>query len=320
MSRQDTDEVARLFPSVTHDAIPVAARTLQKLKRLTGPGSGNSFRAEEVTALPTIAALLACEVVQSKDLDESSAQKHSHTSKQHFRSALSKSRQLLSHHSETSPSRHSSKGRSVTDSTSPAPLPSPSKALTGDQVIAAVTPKKPKQLYDARRSQSLLTPSQFHHTPDKASPLRQSHVRIPSAQQTEASPSKGGTGGDVEKTPTKKVKHTNLGIDLEHPPSSYTRSGKRKGESTDAFFSTMATTPAGSKIAAKGTRGVDTEDKGMSAGWLMRPTSPEKVRKSKGDGMRDKKRRRVDWTFQERDEASRDELDDILNDLPDLDA
>ncbi|ODN77604.1 hypothetical protein L202_04769 [Cryptococcus amylolentus CBS 6039] len=313
MSRRDILEVTHFFPSETHDAIPVAARTLEKLKRLTGRGSGNSLRPEEVTALPAISALLACEVVQSKDLDENSAQKLSHTTKQYFRSALSRARQLLQENAEVSPSRSSSKRRSVTNSTSPAPSPSPSNVLTGEQVIAAITPRKTKQLYDSRRSQSLLTPSQYLNTPDKASPLRQSHVRIPSAQQMEDSPIKSGAGADVERTPTKKAKYSNPGIDLEHPPDSYTRSGKRKGESTDAFFSTMATTPAGLKLAAKGSRGVDSEDRMMGADWLKRPTSPKKARTSREKGSRDKKRRKVDWTFQERNEneVSRNDLDDV---------
>lgn len=54
-------ELAPLFPSATHPALPVAADILSTLRHLTAPGKGNDLRAEERTALVGVAALLGCE-------------------------------------------------------------------------------------------------------------------------------------------------------------------------------------------------------------------------------------------------------------------
>lgn len=56
-----SNELAHLFPSATHPALPVATRILSTLRALTAPGKGNDLRPEERPALVGIAALLACE-------------------------------------------------------------------------------------------------------------------------------------------------------------------------------------------------------------------------------------------------------------------
>jgi hypothetical protein len=54
-------ELAHLFPSATHPALPVAVSILASLRALTAPGKGNDLRPEERTALVGVAALLGCE-------------------------------------------------------------------------------------------------------------------------------------------------------------------------------------------------------------------------------------------------------------------
>lgn len=56
-----SNELAHLFPSATHPALPVATQILSTLRSLTAPGKGNDLRPEERPALVGIAALLGCE-------------------------------------------------------------------------------------------------------------------------------------------------------------------------------------------------------------------------------------------------------------------
>jgi hypothetical protein len=56
-----TAELAPLFPSATHPALPIAASILSTLRNLTAPGKGNDLRPEERAALVGVAALLGCE-------------------------------------------------------------------------------------------------------------------------------------------------------------------------------------------------------------------------------------------------------------------
>lgn len=56
-----SNELAPLFPSATHPALPVATQILSTLRHLTAPGKGNELKPEERPALVGIAALLGCE-------------------------------------------------------------------------------------------------------------------------------------------------------------------------------------------------------------------------------------------------------------------
>ncbi|WVO19014.1 uncharacterized protein IAS62_000290 [Cryptococcus decagattii] len=132
-----SDELLRFFPSATHAALPISIRILSTLRHLTGPGKGNELKSEERAALVGVAAVLACEQIQSKDLPEKSAQKASSVSASHFRSALSLSRRLLSQQASMSPQGSRNKRGDPEEATSL----SSSGGLTTQKVLALVTPK-----------------------------------------------------------------------------------------------------------------------------------------------------------------------------------
>ncbi|WVO12681.1 hypothetical protein L204_100286 [Cryptococcus depauperatus] len=293
------------FLGQTHEALESAIQILCTLRNLTTLGKGNDLRQEELPALVGVSAILACEKVQSRNCPtEESASKASGVHKSYFRSAMETSRRLLANQyspGQSSPRRRQSQSSSIEDSP---------KAMTAEQVLNLVTPKKKKMFDDYSLSATMLTRSGRKHEPAQSSPLRQSVTSTSSggrqggdvdAEDTEnGTPSRAGKRSVMEKTPTKINKFsTPRGIDLENPPPpAVLSSSKRKREATAAFMALrpgelghVATPTEGSRV-----KGVDTED-GVSVPWLKRANdlSPIKVVK-KPDA---KKRRRVDWTFKE---------------------
>ncbi|XAO21540.1 hypothetical protein I312_100293 [Cryptococcus bacillisporus CA1280] len=300
-----SDELLRFFPSATHAALPISIRILSTLRHLTGPGKGNELKSEERAALVGVAAVLACEQIQSKDLPEKSAQKASSVSASHFRSALSLSRRLLSQQTSMSPQGSRNKRGDPEEATSL----SSSGGLTTQKVLALVTPKT-KKYSDFSLSESLA------NRPVRGSPLRQSVARvtssIPKGQLSpEVTPGRSGaisTNHSTELTPTKSAKFVNPpGVNLVRPQSSSISHSKRK-RSGDAssFFALRPDTfsvgyPSGS-MQANRVKGVDMED-GQTSSWLRRLPEPQtsKVQQKRTSAKR--RRNKTDWTFSEHREG-----------------
>ncbi|WVQ83015.1 hypothetical protein IAT38_005153 [Cryptococcus sp. DSM 104549] len=225
-----TQELAPLFPTPTHPAIPISAQILSRLRHLTGPGKGNDLKPEERAALVGVAAVLGCEKIQSKDLPEESARKACSVSGPHFRHTLALCRKILAS-SASSPGVSPSRPRERSSRSSPAGSSvSPSRSASGsasgsasaqsprvtttEQVLSSLqTPKKKiKYTSNVDTSGLLRTPASRHksahgneHEPARGSPLRQSVTRVPSG--VPPPPGLGeeaGEGeGEGEETPSK---------------------------------------------------------------------------------------------------------------------
>ncbi|AAW43265.1 hypothetical protein CNBD2690 [Cryptococcus deneoformans B-3501A] len=318
-----SDELVRFFPSATHEALPISIRILSTLRNLTGPGKGNELKSEERAALVGVAAVLACEQIQSKDLPEQSAQKASSVSASHFRSALSLSRRLLSQQASMSPQDSRNKRGDSEDAASL----SSGGGLTTQEVLALVTPKT-KRYSDFSLSESLA------NRPVRGSPLRQSVARVASSAPKgqlgpEVTPGRSETAStnhNTELTPTKSAKFVNpRGINLEHPQSSSIPHGKRKrNEDASPFFAlrpamSSAAYPSRSATETNRVKGMDTED-GQNSSWLRRLPEPQisKVQQQRTNAKR--RRNKRDWTFSEHCEEWKEgkvSVDEIMIELSD---
>ncbi|KAL1408191.1 hypothetical protein Q8F55_004996 [Vanrija albida] len=267
-------ELAPLFPSATHPALPVAADILSTLRHLTAPGKGNDLRPEERTALVGVAALLGCERVQSHDLLETAVQRASSVSPARFKSALATSRRLLATADAQSPSRR----RPATQS---APAPSAAPALS-----PFATPKKRFKYASGVDVSALVSP----HAPATGSPLRACATpsRLAAAENdADTTPSKRAGGGET--TPSKRARGDDDEVELETTPTKRTSARRRADDDVAAFFALRpgaGSSPDNGKAAAAA-------PPDASLDFLRRLPSPAPLPRPRA------KRPRRDWRYAE---------------------
>ncbi|KAL7423020.1 hypothetical protein Q5752_002319 [Cryptotrichosporon argae] len=317
-------ELAPLFPSATHPALPIAAQILSTLRNLTAPGKGNDLKPEERAALVGVAALIGCERVQSKDLVEKSAQKACSVSPAHFRSALAVARRVLatSSSSETSPRRPTRSPRSSPSkaetvraaSSSSSATPAPASG-SGSGSTAAATPvpdalspfQTPRKKFRYASSLDLagLSRSAHKHSPAQPSPLRPRIVSLAAAAADAASAPTAAVEGhgagvnaveedddDVERTPSKR-----------RGPGGALSTGarekrQREAEGREAFFALrpVAGKVGGEDVDAPGTVVEQEEDE---AGFWRADEFGRTAVAGAADLAAKPKRARRDWTYAE---------------------